>query len=65
MINGDSSKWKVTVEVQDRVYDSINETLTDEWKTVKAFPLDNPGQLSTECITSTRRIIIRESGPQL
>lgn len=62
MINGDTSTYKVKVLVQDRLYDHELNQLTDTWVTTEILRLDNPGQLQTKYLTSTRRFIIEEDG---
>lgn len=64
IINGDSSKWKVKVKVQDHtpVYGDDNELLFYEWKDTEVLDLSNPGYLLTRYLTSTRRVIIEEDG---
>lgn len=65
VVNGDSSNWKVNVLVQDNipVYGDDNKIpLSYEWKTVETISLDNPGQLVTRYLTSTRRLVIEENG---
>ena len=62
MINGDSSKWKVKVIVQDRKYDPVELKMTDEWVNTEILELGHPGQLLTRYLTSTRRLVIEENG---
>lgn len=64
VINGDSSNWKVNILVQDKrtIYGDDNEIIAFEWKTVETLELDNPGQLVTKYITSSRRLVIEENG---
>jgi hypothetical protein len=62
MINGDSAKYKVKVSVQEQQYDHLLGQMTDTWVTIKTIPLNNPGQLLTEYLTTTRRCIIEEDG---
>lgn len=66
VINGDTSNWKVQVKVQDKkfTYNDDNELLPwfGEWKDAEVLDLNNPGQLLTKYITSTRRIVIEENG---
>lgn len=64
MINGDSATFKVKVLVQDKklVYGDDNQILSSEWITTEVLRLDNPGQLQTKYLTSTRRLIIEEDG---
>lgn len=60
VVNGDESKWNVKVLVQDRVWPS--EQKEEKWHTVKTIFINSPGQLSTEYITASRRLIIEEDG---
>lgn len=62
MINGDTATYKVKVSIQERQYDYVLGQMSDEWKTVETLRLDNPGQLQTKYLTSTRRFIIEEDG---
>lgn len=64
MINGDSSKWKVKVIVQDKIntYGDDNEVIGTEWVTSETYDLSNPGGIVTRAIWDSRRIIIEENG---
>lgn len=63
VVNGDSSNWKVKVMVQDQEYDlRTMELIPDSWHTVETLDLNNPGQLVTRYLTSSRRIVIEENG---
>ena len=65
IINGDTTKYKVSILVQEKVFEIQADGTyieTDEWKTFETLLLDNPGQLLTKYITSTRRLVIEENG---
>lgn len=64
IINGDSSKWKVNVKVQDYspIYGDDNEVISHEWRDAEVLDLSCPGYLTTRYLTSTRRLVIEEDG---
>lgn len=61
IINGDSSNYKVKVKVQDRAKNGEWE-YTDDWVDAEIVSLNNPGQLTSKYLTSTRRLVIEEDG---
>lgn len=62
IINADNSQYKVKILIQDQVYDHFTREFTNEWKTVEEVDCNNPGQLVTRYLTSSRRILIEENG---
>lgn len=60
--NADTAPWKVKVTVQDRVYDPITQSMSDEWTNTKTFDLNYPTAMLNEYLTNTRRFIIEENG---
>ena len=62
VINGDTTKYRVKVLIQDRLYNHQEQRYMDMWNTVETRTLDNPGQLQTISIWDSRRIIIEEAG---
>lgn len=55
---------EVVVITEDRVYDSENHVMTDQWREVNREVLKFPTQLSTVGITDTRRLRIEEQRKQ-
>lgn len=53
IINGDSSKFKISVLVEELSEDLI-------WKPVHEFFLDNPGEVLSEYIWGRRRLVVTE-----
>lgn len=61
-INADSTRYKVRISVQERMYNHEEQRPMDVWNTVETYTLDTPGQLRTHTIWDSRRIIIEEIG---
>lgn len=62
LINGDTSQYKLRVLVQDRLFNHETQEYMDAWNTVSSYSLDHPGQLLTQYLHNSRRIIIEENG---
>lgn len=60
--NADNSKYKVKVTLQEKKWDPLIGKCTDEWITVKEFPLNYPTAMLNEYLTTTRRFIVEEDG---
>lgn len=51
---------EVVVITEDRVYDTENRVMTDQWREVNREVLSYPTQLAATHITDTRRLRIEE-----
>lgn len=61
--NADTSNWPVRVTVQDRVYDAEAGKMTDMWRDTETRQIDHPTAMTQVALTSSRRLIIEERGP--
>lgn len=59
----DTSHWHVKVTIQDKVFDTVDQKMTDEWRTADRFVLKQTESRDVY-VHSTRRLIIEEREPQ-
>ena len=60
--NADLGNYKVNILIQDKQYNPDTLLWDGSWLTTERHDLNNPTQLLTHYITSSRRIVIEENG---
>ena len=59
--NADTAGWPVRVTVQDKVF--VDGKWTGEWRNATVAQIDQPTAMFSGYLTSSRRMLVEELGP--